>query len=246
MSGILDALHDLQLIEGKLADIRAKADSKRRQVRIHERSMDKQNALMEQKHDTIRTAQMEIDGIELDIKTRDDAINKHRMALNSAKTNKEYTTILTAINTEKADTGKLESRQLQLMTEMDVLRAEQAEIEAEQKKIADRIAFAQGKLDDYNSKTAEDVSRLQAERDKQSALIDPSILSVFNRVAERHEGAALAEVQLLNAKRHEYVCGGCNIAITLDGVLSLQSRDEIQICQSCGMILFLPRELKTH
>jgi predicted nucleic acid-binding Zn-ribbon protein len=244
MGGILDALHELQEIERQLADFRARVDSKRRQVRIHERSLEKQNALIDLKNQAILQTQIEIDRLDLDVKTRDDQVLRHRQALNAAKTNKEYTAILTAMNTEKADSGKLESQQLQFMSEMDVLRGELAELEADRETVKKRVAFAQSKVDECVEQTRADVDRLQAERDKRSSSIDPSIIAVFNRVADRHEGDAMAEVRLINEKRQEYGCGGCNIAVTLEMVLNLNARDEIMTCQSCGMILFLPQGLR--
>jgi predicted nucleic acid-binding Zn-ribbon protein len=37
----------------------------------------------------------------------------------------------------------------------------------------------------------------------------------------------------------EYNCAGCNMKVTLEIVSALSSRDDIQLCGSCGRILYL-------
>lgn len=239
MGVTLETLHNLQGIERKLATIRAKADAKRRQIRIHQRAYEKQDAAVEHKKAIILNNQLEIDRIELNVKTADETLTKHREALNQAKTNKEYAAILTALNTEKADNTKLESRQLQLMTELDAARNDTDAVIAEREVIAKRVEAAKNDLQEDIDASAAEVEQLQAERAAAAENVIATVLATFERVAERHEGVAMAEVSLVNAKRSEYACGGCNMSLTLDLVLSLHSRDDIQLCGSCGMILYL-------
>ena len=49
----------------------------------------------------------------------------------------------------------------------------------------------------------------------------------------------MVPVHKLHPKREEYMCGGCNLKVTLEIVNSLQTRDEIQVCKVCGRILFI-------
>jgi predicted nucleic acid-binding Zn-ribbon protein len=65
------------------------------------------------------------------------------------------------------------------------------------------------------------------------------VRETFHRVAERHEGEALAAVEVVNAKRNEYCCGGCNMSVTLQTVLAMRTLDQLQTCGSCGRILYL-------
>ena len=56
-------------------------------------------------------------------------LQKMRVALNSARTNKEYSTVLSRINTDKADLSKLEEKLLQIMMEIEALEQETAKFE---------------------------------------------------------------------------------------------------------------------
>lgn len=238
MGPILEALHSLQDIEQQLAVIRREADARRRQVRVHQRSLEKQDELFQNKNKEIQNGQMEIDRIVLDVRSMDDTLNKHREALNRAKTNKEYAAILTTINTEKADNTKLETRQLELMSGLDALRAASLDILAEREKISERVARAEEQLRDYLAKSADQVRKLEQRRESAATVVAPGTLSIFRRVAEKHEGEAMARIVLLNAKRHEYTCGGCNISMTLQQVIGCKSADDLVLCGSCGRILY--------
>ncbi len=239
MGVTLEALHSLQEVERQLAEIRNKADGKRRQVRIHQRVIEKQSALIESKQRDVQVCQMEIDRVDLDVKTKEVTLAKHREALNTAKTNKEYAAILTSINTEKADSTKSESRQLELMANVDALRAEGDQHEAERAKAEQKKEEAEAKLKSYLDKVAPDVKRLEGERTVVAEGLAPSMLETFTRVAERHDGEAMAEVIVVNAKRGDYACGGCNLGLTLQQVIGCKERDDLVLCGTCGRILYI-------
>ena len=80
---------------------------------------------------------------------------------------------------------------------------------------------------------------LQARRDECAIDVPPTALAIFNRVAEHHDGQALAPVVKLHPKRDEYVCSGCNMKLTLEVINALRSRDEVQECKVCGRILHI-------
>jgi len=239
MGAILDALQGLQEIERQVATIRTKTDAKRRKVRFHKRELQKQDAAIEEKNASIRDQRVEIDRIELEIGTRDETLSKHREALNRSKTNKEYAAILTTINLEKADSAKLESRQLQLMTELDEHREVVKAMVNEREHIAQRVALAEQDLQNYTDDTASGVEDLGRQRSRAAEGLSPALLDTFQRVATKHEGEALAGIAVVNSKRNEYACAGCNMSVTLEAVLTLQTRDELQMCPSCGMILYI-------
>ncbi|MEE9297076.1 MAG: hypothetical protein V3W34_19210 [Phycisphaerae bacterium] len=238
MGSTLEALHALQDIERRLATIHGDADSKRRQVQSLRRARQKQESIIQEKKETALRSQVEIDSIDLDVKTRESALAKHRETLNRAKTNKEYAAILTTINTEKADNIKLENRQLALMADVEAIRTEADENRAELSRIAERISSAETGLQRFLDRSASEIKDLESRREDVSNGVSPGILDTFRRVAERHDGEAMAEVLVLDAKRQRHACGGCNMSLTLQQVIGCQQRDDIVLCGSCGKILY--------
>ncbi len=238
MGARLDALHALQDIERQIAAIRRKVEAESRRIKSLKKGVELQDVLVEERTLALRTTQLEIEKLDLDLQSREVMLAKHREALNAAKTNKEYAAILTTINTEKADTAKIEGRQFQYLTDLDEKKARLDAAKAERIEKVARVATIEKALKDYTDEHAEELHRLEKERDAASVDLPQAILDTFRRVAEKHEGEALAPVLIQNAKRNEYACGGCNMSVTLETVLTLQTRDELQMCASCGMILY--------
>lgn len=239
MGGTLDALKHLQEVERKLGELRGEEAVKRRQIQECERQLQKRDKNLEDKRSEIRRREAEIHSVELDVNSREQTIQKHRIALNQVKTNKDYAAILTTINTEKADTSKLESCALELMNVKDALRAAHDELVGERDKIEERRTRTEARLNAYLERTRSECAELTHERDEASAALPPTVMSTFDRAAERHDGEALAAVRKVNPKRDEFICAGCNMTVTLETINSLRTRDEVVQCSICGRILFL-------
>jgi len=239
MGKTLDALRHLHEVEQTLGDLRREEEAKRRQVLSCTRQLEKLDQELQNKLDAIRRHEVEIHNTELEISTREETVTKHRVALNGAKTNKEYAAILATINIEKADNSKLENRVLEHMSTKDTLQVAHDELAAQRDVIQKRQALAEGKLEAYLNQARGKYEKLGRERDEVSEALPPAVMSTFDRAAERLEGEAMAAVIKVNPKRDDCVCGGCNMSITLEAVNSLRTRDEIVLCNICGRILFL-------
>ena len=245
MGETLEALRRLQDVELQLAALRRKREAKAHRVATHQRQVRQADERLQAQQRRIRERQAKIDALTLEVSAKEQSISKHREALNKAKTNKEYSSILAAMNTEKADSAKIENVVLQFMEENHALQKEATEIEAEKSKRLDNTGAAQRALQEFDLESQDELAQLEAKRDEYSANIAPATLSSFMRVAGRHNGEAMAPITRLHPKREEYMCQGCNMKITLEMVNALQTRDEIQLCHCCGRILYLePATLK--
>lgn len=239
MGKVLEALHRLQELERQLAVIRRAEAAKIRRVQACKRQVAKADEKLAVQELTRREKQIRLDKVNLEVAARDEAIQKHRDALSKARTNKEYAAILTAINTSKADNSKLETASLELMDEVQGMDDAAKAAEEERKGLVARVTAAEEELAACRAESEAELKRLQEERARCAEGIAPTTLSLFNRIAEHHDGEALVPVIKLSPKREEYSCGGCNMMITLEVVNLLQSRDDIQCCSVCGRILYL-------
>lgn len=248
MGETLEALHRLQTVELQLAEIRRTREAKARRVEYHQRQAEKADQQFQGNQLAARELQIRLDALQLDATAREDSISSHRQALNKAKTNREYAAILTALNTEKADNAKLETKILQLMEEVQTHKDEAATKELEKNRLLDDVARAEETLRAYDRESKERRDDLQAKRDECAATVAPSALASFNRVAEYHEGEAMVPISKLHPKRDDYVCSGCNMQVALEVINSLQMRDEIQVCLVCGRLLYLetPQKQRTR
>jgi predicted nucleic acid-binding Zn-ribbon protein len=239
MGEVLNTLQQLQKIELKLAAIRRNLESRARKVTAQQRNAAEAEERLRQNLMATRQLTAKLDAATLEVAVKDEAISKHREALNKAKTNKEYAAILSAMNTEKADTAKNENDILVQMEEVQSLKNHGTAILEEKAKYLEGVAAAEAALKAYEKSCAEELGTLRASREKFAESIAPGTLSVFTRVAEHHDGEAMASVIKLHPKRNDWACSGCNMNVSLPIVDSLRIKDEIQICQFCGRILFV-------
>ncbi len=241
MGPTLEALHRLQDIENQLRSVREQIESKRRTIQSHQRRIATLDRQIADTHDQIRTAQSESDRLELDRKTHESHIAKLREALNKTKTNKEYAAILTQLNTDKADTVKIEDAALAAMSKVDELKKHEAELKTTREKEAGRIEELQKAAAETEARLSARLKDLENQREAAADPIPGEALSLFERACEKHEGEAMAAIEQSHPKRPEYTCSGCNMSITLETINALQSRDAVIQCQTCSRILYLDR-----
>ncbi|MEE8169489.1 MAG: hypothetical protein V3T70_02985 [Phycisphaerae bacterium] len=243
MGATLAALQILQSAETALAELRNRIAAKWRRVTQQEKRLSRLQSEWETQHRDIQQRQMEVDRLELDLKTREVQIAKLRTALNSAKTNKEYAAVLTQLNTAKVDTGKIEERALELITQLDEFKQQAAQADdvrtTEQKRLEEQRAAAET----FEAESRARLNEFTKRREETAAQVPEGALLLFERVADSNDGQALALVIRTNPKREEYACEACNMSVTLQQVNTLMSRDEPVTCHTCGHILYLEGQL---
>ncbi len=239
MGAMLEALHRLQVVENQLRSVREQIESKRRVLQNLQRREATLKRQLTDQHTLIQQAQSNVDRLELDRKSHEDHIAKLRETLNKTKTNKEYTAILSQINTDTADNRKLEDAELAGMQRVEELRKQEAEFKATLQKEQTRLTAARDEVAAVEARLAGRLKELEERRAATAAEVEPEALVIFERAGERHEGEAMAIISKIHPKRAEYICSGCNMALTLETVNALQSRDAVLPCNTCGRILYL-------
>lgn len=180
---------------------------------------------------------------ELDLKAREDHIEKLRGRQQLAANNKEYQALLVEINTAKVDRAKIEEATIKLMEQLELaagdvrthttaLQSDEAKLEEMKSKLGDRAMQAQ-----------QEVDRLKPERDEAASHIKPQLLEQFDRLADRYEGEAMAAIERPNPREEEYTCTGCYMGLVPNVFNSLKTRDDVVTCPSCRRILYIPESM---
>ena len=245
MGPVLNALVKLQSVENQLRAAKAKLTRCRRSVIIQENQVRRLQNALEAKKEEIQLTKVQSDRLELELRTRDEEIAKLRAHLNVSKTNKEYASVLTQLNTTKADNSKIETQILELLKDIE---ADEAEYENIQNQIDEgKQALEQTRKEAalMATKYEAEIEEIQAEWDKKAQDIPAEPLRVFKRVAETYDGEALAVVERQEGKTEAYSCGGCFMGITAESVNLLLSKDDIIRCPSCTRILVLSPDSAT-
>jgi len=240
MGPILSSLVDLQVVEHKIRRTKEKLRKGNQTILRQEQHIKQLQETITAKREEIKLSRLQYGRIDMDLKQRESEVARFRVSLNSAKTNKEYSAVLTQINTNRADLSKLEDQMLQLMTHIDDNISICKEIEANIETETQQLAEIRQEISQQQETVKKELQKLQEQRQEFAAQVPDKFLSMFDRLAERYDGEVLAEVAHSNGKRKaEQSCKGCFMSLPLEIVNNLMSHDEVLTCPNCGRMLVL-------
>jgi len=241
MGPVLNCLVKLQSVENRLRAAKSKLSRCRRSVIFQENKVRSLQNQLESKQEEIKLTKVQSDRLELELRSREEDVAKMRAALNTAKTNKEYSTILTQMNTSKADNSKVESQVLELFKIIEADEAEcdevRGQIEEEKSKLEDIRRDADEKAVDYEKEIAE----IEVEWKDGSGELPGDVLDVFKRLADTYDGESIALAEQQDGSEN-YTCGGCFMSLRLDIINTLMTKDEVIRCPNCTRIVVLKEE----
>jgi predicted nucleic acid-binding Zn-ribbon protein len=158
-------------------------------------------------------------------------LSKFREQAMSVKTNQEYHAIQKEIEFAQTEMKTAEDAVLEGMLEGDDLTAAvkraEADVAAEQKKVdAERKAMAA----EAGELTAA-LEKLAGERADVVRALTPQVLTLFERVANRRNGIAMAEAR-------GGICTICHVRLRPQVFNNILKNDEIIQCDSCNRIMY--------
>jgi predicted nucleic acid-binding Zn-ribbon protein len=241
MGTTLDALLELQRIELQLVDIRRQLAQKQRLVQRQAARLQAVRDRVAVEQERLRRTQMEIDSMDVDLKGRQAHVSRLREHLNTVRTNKEYAAVLAQLNNEKADANRLESRELELMTEVENQRKIVAEAEEAERSELERHRDFQAQAGGAVATFSDKLNELQARREESTSQLDYKTVSLFERLSERYEGEVLAKIERTHPRRDEFICSGCHMTISAEHYNAAMVRDDVQTCPNCSRILYIEK-----
>jgi len=239
MGPVLNGLIKLQSVENRLRVEKAKLTRCRRNVIIQENQIRTLQNALEAKKEEVQLSKVQFDRLELELKSRDEQITRLRASLNTAKTNKEYSAVLTQLNTTKADNSKIESQSLELLKNIEADEAECEEIQNQINEQKQHLEQLRTESETLAGKYQAEIDKIQAEWDQVAQTIPDKPLEIFKRVTETYDGQAVAVIEQQNGKKGAYSCGGCFMGLTAECVNLLMTKDDIIRCPNCTRILVL-------
>ncbi|KHE92741.1 MAG: hypothetical protein K8F52_02025 [Candidatus Scalindua rubra] len=228
----IDVLKRVQSLKNKINELEASQERRKQDVQKKKLQIEKEKALAEKRQEEKMAVQKEIDRKELDLKTNEGEIAKYNVQLNSIKTNKEYSALISEIGSKKADMSILEDEILDTMSRLEI--ANQGYVKAtedlrsEEESLKDLISSV-----DAETKEADiEIEKTKNEQKKYIDLLDEHTLKNYNRLSNIIGGKAIVPV-IGN------VCGGCSMNITTQTLNELMGGKDLVFCRSCSRILYL-------
>lgn len=166
-------------------------------------------------------------------------IETSRERMNSANNNKEYKALLLEVNELKEAKSQQEGETLGLMEELEKLQAQETEIVAKCEEREKMRGVAKASRDEKEEEIRDRLEELSGKRGELAGDVPGDVMAAYTQLFEQRGSEAMAPLQELDRKRHEFSCGSCMMAVPLDLLSSLMSHGNLTRCVSCGVILYV-------
>lgn len=147
------------------------------------------------------------------------------------KTNQEYTAVLKEIEGLKERRSKLEDEILELFDQIEsaqgVVRDEETRFREREKTCGQERTAREGELQRLRA----ELDRLQEERRRQAARVEPGLLQTYQRLLRSRGGIAVVQVK-------DGSCLGCHVGLTPQTYNELRKGDLLFTCANCQRILY--------
>lgn len=231
MHNDLEQLIALQRLDSAAADAQKRLAEEPERLRALDARLAAATADVASSRERLAANQTARRDIEKDVAVHQGRLSKFREQAMAVKTNQEYHAIQHEIAYAQTEIKTREDRILELMVEADELTAQvkraEAALAAEQKAVeSDRRTLA-AELDQLKG----ELERVARERAAVISGIDPGVLSVFERIAKRRNGVAMAEAR-------DGTCMLCHVRLRPQVFNTIRRNDEIVQCDHCNRIMY--------
>ncbi len=233
MHPAIPRLLELQTIDQHIAALRAELDSFPRRVQDADLKLTGARNAVAAAREAHTRGLTERKKFELDVQQWKERARKYREQSGAVKTNEAYKALQHEITNAEAEVAKAEDRQLEIMmsgedADRRLKSAETALSQAEQS-----IATERKELHAQHAAKKKELDAALAEREPAVAPIPEDLRVLYERIAKRHHGVALAEAR-------DGQCRGCGMRVLPHILQQLiqDANDELFRCESCGLILY--------
>ncbi len=227
----LELLLRLQVIDYDLGELERSKEYLPDMMENLNREIEESRTRYETTVEDLDTARVKQKNLELDVSTKEQALQKFQQQMMSIKTNKEYDALVAEIDAVKET---ISSKETELLETIDLVATLEKNV-VEYKETAEQIKenntrqleILQEKIDSIGDKT----SLKKDERKQITSTVPRSVMSVYERVRKGKGGSAVVAV-----KRR--ACGACYKALTPKKIQDIRKGDQILTCDNCGRLLY--------
>src|SRR3990172_320261 len=225
--GELDQLMQLQVIDYDLGELERSKEYLPDMMENLNREINEARTKYETTKKTLEDARIKQHKLELDVKTKQQELEKYQQQMMSIKTNKEYDALVAQIDKIKGDVDVAET---EILNTIDQITEVEKHIDDYKKQLDDteennkkQLSVLQEKMDSIGDK----VAAKDKERQVVLGAVPRSILSVYERVRRSKGGDVVVSVK----KR---ACGACYKSLTPKKAQEIRGGGRIFTCDYCG------------
>ena len=233
MHAAIPHLIDVQAIDQQIAALKADLESLPKRIQEADAKLAGARAEVAAAKEAHLNNAKERKKLELDVAQWKERARKYREQTAAVKTNEAYKALLHEIANAEGEAAKAEDAELAIMMTADDLDRRVKSAEARLREAETLIA---AERDQIKARGVEEKKQLQAAlatREQAIAPVPEDMRALYDRIAKRHHGTALARVR-------DDQCKGCGLRVLPHVIQALQldTNEEVYRCESCGLILY--------
>jgi uncharacterized protein len=190
----------------------------------------------------LRQLKASVANLEGEAAQADEHIEQLRERMTNSKTNKEYKATLTEVNTFKERKSTLDESTIDHLEKIESLEAELVELDAafvEREKLK---AVAEGDRTKRGDEIKDRLAELKTQREELVAEVPTEALAIYEELLEERGEDAMAPLEVVDRRRHEYICGSTMMSVPMETAMSLMS-GKLTLSPNDGCILYLTEEV---
>lgn len=200
--------------------------------------LEKQKATLETQHRQLKATIANEDGEAARLDAR---IATLREQMNTAKTAKEYNAFLSELNNYKTEKQAAEEREIEAMQKAEEVEKQLTVLLAQHAERSKIVTAARAERDQKAADIKDRVAELTAQREQLAQSIPAAERRGFEDLVKLRGDEAMAPVEILDRRAHEYSCSACMMAVTVETANSLISGKLVN-CPNCRCLLYIEEE----
>jgi predicted nucleic acid-binding Zn-ribbon protein len=242
MHPAIPRLLDLQTVDHHIAALRSELDTFPKRIREADLKLNGARAAVAAAKEAHVNGLKERKKFELDVDQWKERARKYRDQSGAVKTNEAYKALQHEIANAEAEMAKAEDRQLEIMMAGEDVERRVKNSEANLRQAEQSVTIERKDIETQQAAKKKELDAALAERERALAPIPEDLRVLYDRIAKRHNGTALALAR-------DGQCRGCGMRV-LPHILQLLVQDandeEVFRCESCGLILYSLEPVVPH
>src|SRR5580704_7809682 len=206
MHPAIPRLIDLQAIDLKIVGLRAQLDAFPKQIMALDHKLTDARAAVASAKEAQVNSLKERKKFELDVDQWRERARKYRDQSGSVKTNEAYKALQHEIANAEAEVSKAEDRQLEIMMAGEDVERRVKNAEHNLKQAEQAVAVERKDIETQQVAKKKEFDAALAERERALAPIPEDLRILYDRIAKRHNGTALALAR-------DGQCRGCGMRV---------------------------------
>ncbi len=242
----LKQLWQLQEVDIKIEAAKKEIEKNLKTIEDLKSSLINAKEELKKKKEGLNRKKLKIKDLENDIKDYEEKIKKLVGQLYTLKSNEEYSALDLEIKNLKADKNLKEDNLLNFAMELDSEQIQLNKEEIEIKRKEEEIIKKQKEIQEVINKYNEEIAKHERIKNEIRVQIDSNLLSSYDRISSKKtDRKVLSYIKPLESDKksksgessNTWVCGECNVIITMQELNMILLNKEIVLCRSCSRIL---------